>query len=344
MEQVDEAFIQPIEFRPKQKQEETGDEFPVIDLCNSDKERLVSEIGDACAKWGFFQVINHGVPLDLKETMEKVAKEFCHQPIEQKKKVARDELNPMGFYESEHTKNVRDWKNVFDFSVQDPTFIPATLHPDDTELRTLTNQWPTHPPRFREICEEYTREVEKLAFKLLELVSLSLGLPEKRLTCYFKEQTSFARINHYPPCPSPHLALGVGPHKDGGALSVLSQDDVGGLQVKRKCDGEWILVKPTPNAYIINVGNAMQVWSNDAYESVEHRVVVNSLKERFSIPFFFLPAYYVDVKPLEELLNDKNPAKYKPFNWGKFYASRKRSNYKKSDKENIQIENFKAKS
>ena len=111
----------------------------------------------------------------------------------------------------------------------------------------------------RQACEEYTREVEKLALKLLGLIARSLGLPENRFNSYFKEQSTRIRLNHYPPCPSPQLALGVGRHKDGGALTVLAQDEVGGLEVKRKTDGEWIRVRPTPNAYIINVGDIMQV-------------------------------------------------------------------------------------
>lgn len=107
--------------------------------------------------------------------------------------------------------------------------------------------------------EEYAREVEKLAYKLLELVSLSLGLAGDKFHGCFKDQMSMVRLNHYPPCPFPDLALGVGRHKDGGALTVLAQDDVGGLQVKRKSDGEWIPVKPTPGAFIINVGDIVQV-------------------------------------------------------------------------------------
>ena len=112
---------------------------------------------------------------------------------------------------------------------------------------------------YRETCQEYSREVEKLAFKLLELISLSLGLPANRLSAYFKHQTGMLRLNYYPPCPSPELALGVGRHRDGGALTVLAQDDVGGLQIKRQSDGEWIPVKPIPNAYIINIADSLQV-------------------------------------------------------------------------------------
>jgi isopenicillin N synthase-like dioxygenase len=111
----------------------------------------------------------------------------------------------------------------------------------------------------RAIIEEYIEEMEKLAFKLLELIALSLGVEAKRFEEFFKDQTSFIRFNHYPPCPSPHLALGVGRHKDAGALTILAQDDVGGLEVKRKTDQEWVPVKPTQDAYIINVCDIIQV-------------------------------------------------------------------------------------
>lgn len=115
----------------------------------------------------------------------------------------------------------------------------------------------------REAGKEYARAMEKLAFTLLELISLTLSLPAKRLNGFFHGQSrsTFIRLNHYPPCPASHLALGVGRHKDGGALTILAQDDVGGLDVKRKSDGEWVRVKPIPNSYIINVGDIIQVRS-----------------------------------------------------------------------------------
>lgn len=112
---------------------------------------------------------------------------------------------------------------------------------------------------FREACEDHAAEMEKLGFKLLKLVSLSLGLREDRLNEFFKGQTSRIRLNYYPPCPVPHLTLGVGRHKDAGVLTILAQDNVGGLEVKRKSDGDWVFVKPVPDAYIINVGDMIQV-------------------------------------------------------------------------------------
>ncbi|XP_009616591.1 protein LATERAL BRANCHING OXIDOREDUCTASE 1 [Nicotiana tabacum] len=354
MGEVDPAFIQDVEHRPKLPTTE-AEGIPVIDLSvlnypdfSSEKyskelETLVAEISDASKKWGFFQVINHGVPLEHKEKIELASRKFFALSKEDKRKVGRDEFNPLGYYDTEHTKNVRDWKEVFDFALQNPTIIPFSPDPDDKQLKQLNSQWPDYPPEFREVCEVYVQEMEKLSYKLLELISLSLGLPANRLNGFFNEdQTSFVRLNHYPPCPIPHLALGVGRHKDAGALTILAQDNVGGLEVKNKEDGEWIRVKPTPNAYIINIGDLIQVWSNEEYESVEHRVMVNSERERFSIPFFLNPAHYTWVEPLEELVTEKNPAKYKAYNWGNFFTMRKDSNFKKHDVENIQIYHFRA--
>ncbi|KAL1831581.1 hypothetical protein ACET3Z_001232 [Daucus carota] len=340
MGEVDVSFIQAIEHRPKPTVTEAQG-IPLIDLSIPDTQLLVAQIADACKNWGFFQVINHGVPSQLREKVFSASKSFFSQSKEEKLRVRRDELNPLGYYDTEHTKNVRDWKEVFDFTVESPMVMPVSPDPRDEEVKKFINQWPRNPENLRELCEEYAKEVKKLSFKLMGLIALSLGLAADRFDKCFEDSTSFIRLNYYPPCPSPDLALGVGRHKDAGALTVLYQDDVGGLEVKRKTDGEWIRVKPTPNAYIINVGDIIQVWSNDKYESVEHRVMVNSKRERFSIPFFFNPSHSTRVKPLVELTNDENPANYEEYNWGKFFVTRKLSNFKKLDVENIQINQFK---
>ncbi|MCD9560446.1 hypothetical protein HAX54_019128 [Datura stramonium] len=140
----------------------------------------------------------------------------------------------------------------------------------------------------------------------------------------FKDQTSFIRLNHYPPCPIPHLALGVGRHKDAGGLTILAQDDIGGLEVQEgKTDGEWIRVKPTPDAYIIKCWkDTIQVWSNDEYESVEHRVVVNPERKRFSNSILLQSIALYLIEPWRSWANEKNPAKSKAYNWGMlFYSS-----------------------
>lgn len=101
--------------------------------------------------------------------------------------------------------------------------------------------------------------MEKLAYKLLELIAISLGLEANKFHRFYQDQTAYMRLNYYKPCPAPDLALGLGRHKDGGALTILYQDNVGGLQVRRKSDGEWLTVKPSTDAFIVNVGDIFQV-------------------------------------------------------------------------------------
>ncbi|KAK4278639.1 hypothetical protein QN277_016461 [Acacia crassicarpa] len=117
----------------------------------------------------------------------------------------------------------------------------------------------------REVCEEHAKEMVALGMmRLMELIAMSMGLTGHRFEEFFKDHTSSARLNHYSPCPSPELALGdlsVGHHKDPGVLTILAQDDIGRLEVGRKSDGRWVVVKPTPHAYIVNLGDVLQVWS-----------------------------------------------------------------------------------
>ncbi|OMO74180.1 hypothetical protein CCACVL1_16916 [Corchorus capsularis] len=189
MGEVDPAFIQELEHRPKLSAIE-AEGIPLIDLSvlnSADAEpdpntlhSLVSEVGNACREWGFFQVINHGVSVEQRQKLEKASREFFAQQLEEKVKVRRDEVKVYGYYDGEHTKNVRDWKEVFDFLVQNPTIVPASKNPDDKEVIEWHNQWPHYPPELREACEEYSEELEKLAFKLMELIALSLGLPPNK--------------------------------------------------------------------------------------------------------------------------------------------------------------------
>jgi isopenicillin N synthase-like dioxygenase len=159
MGEVDPAFIQAQEHRPK-PEITRAEGIPLIDLSiisspnsNLDNDQalggLVEEIGNACKDWGFFQVINHGVPLAKRHNIEKASREFFGQPLEEKRKVGRNEEKVLGYYDTEHTKNVRDWKEVFDLKVQDPTAVPASYKPDDEELTKWFNQWPEYPNDLR---------------------------------------------------------------------------------------------------------------------------------------------------------------------------------------------------
>ncbi|KAK6928950.1 Non-hem dioxygenase N-terminal domain [Dillenia turbinata] len=110
---------------------------------------LVEQVGDVCEKWGFFHIINHGVPLERHEKIEEAQREFFRQPFQEKLKVRRDMVNPLGYYDTELTKNVRDWKEVFDFMTEHPTVAPASHELDNYEGKLLINQWPDSPSNLR---------------------------------------------------------------------------------------------------------------------------------------------------------------------------------------------------
>ncbi|CAN6287501.1 unnamed protein product [Urochloa humidicola] len=259
------AFVQAPEHRSKVTvAEATG--IPLIDLspltsgAGGDAaavDALAAAVGAASREWGFFLVTGHGVPAETVARAAAAQRAFFALPAERKAAVRRSEAAPLGYYESEHTKNVRDWKEVFDLVAHEPP--PRTPAAAGGEVVVYENKWPQDVPGFREALEEYMEALEELAFKLLELLARSLGLRPDRLHGFFEHQpTTFFRLNHYPPCPSPDLALGVGRHKDPGALTILYQDDVGGLDVRRRADGEWVRVRCVPDSFIINVGDTMQ--------------------------------------------------------------------------------------
>ncbi|KAL2642850.1 hypothetical protein R1flu_010437 [Riccia fluitans] len=333
------------DFRRKVKHHEflesLDDQIPVIDLAplstNDDEavRKVIQDVGSAVEEWGFFQVLNHGVPLELVDRLEEEAVAFFTLPLEEKKKICRTFDQPLGYYNAELTKNHRDWKEVFDFLVRGSIVLPDE---SSTTHLPITNQWPENPPALREAAEAYAKSTEQLAFRILGLLSQSLGLPAEYFRKYFQNHTSRVRLNYYPVCPIPDLALGVSRHKDPSAFTILVQDEVGGLQVRRR-DGQWIGVKPRREAFVINVGAVFQMWSNDRFKSVEHQVVVNENRARLSFPLFFSPSASTDVKPAPELLSESNPTRYHPMNWGFFMRKRNDGNFKQYG-EDIQIDHF----
>ncbi len=141
--------------------------------------------------------------------------------------------------------------------------------------------------------------------------------------------TGFIRLNYYPvddPMQGsgiehqPVADLGVHHHTDAGVLTVLLQDDVGGLQVHR--DGQWHNIPPTEGAFVINTGDMMQVWSNDNYKAAMHRVLAMESSDRYSIPFFFNPPASTRVSPLPTVVSAATPARYSAIEWAEYRGKR----------------------
>jgi isopenicillin N synthase-like dioxygenase len=206
-------------------------------------------------------------------------------------------------------------------------------------------------PEFRSAVLDYYAECEALAFRLLIAVANNLGVASQCLLAGFlPEHSSFLRLNYYPTCPTPERPqgiatpsaghLGLNHHTDAGALTLLLQDDQPGLEVYR--DGEWHLVEPRPGALVVNIGDIVQVWSNDRYTAALHRVIANADAERFSIPYFMSPAYSARYAPLPTTFDGSDlsdPPRYRPINWGEFYRKRVAGDYANVGEE-VQISHY----
>lgn len=309
---------------------------PVIDIDRLGDPETLAAIDIACRDWGFFQVTNHGIDTGLIDQLEGAMQAFFALPQATKQNILRTRDNPWGFYDKELTKNVRDWKEVFDYGPGDGN--------------RLVPQFPAGLPGFRDTILAYTDACESLAFRLLTAVSSNLGMPAEFLTAGFGEtHTSFLRLNYYPVCQEParpdglaapeHGHMGISHHTDAGALTLLLQDGQPGLEVFR--DNEWHLVEPRDDALVINIGDIVQVWSNDKYRAALHRVVTSASNARYSAPYFFNPGYDTDYAPLPSMINADDPAHYRSINWGEFRALRADGDYADYGEE-VQISHYRA--
>ncbi|KAH7656796.1 Leucocyanidin oxygenase protein [Dioscorea alata] len=282
---IPERFIKPPSERVTAHQgPEKTMSIPIIDIggiANGNKfdEETMRALSNACKEWGFFQLVNHGMNKEIIEKAKEVWREFFHLPMIEKQAFANSPVTYEGYGSRVGVeKNASlDWSDYFFLNI-----FPKNLRNYE--------KWPSFPNSLRETTKNYTKEVVKLCMMLMEMLSLGLGLDKE----YFREAFggdeygACLRACFYPKCPQPELTLGLSSHSDPGGLTVLLSDDhVTGLQVRK--DGEWVTVKPVPGALIINIGDQIQVMSNDIYKSAEHRVQVNSEKERLSIALFFNP-------------------------------------------------------
>ncbi len=317
--------------RPPGSRDAIRDSVPVIDIGDLSSgvgaagERSIGQIAEACREWGFFQVTNHGIRLDLIDAVWAKTHAFFALPMQQKERLLRTRDNPWGYYNNELTKNQRDKKEVFDFTSDgvDPIY-------------RAQNRWPEFDADFRTVMEAYRDACAALSLKLLEAMSYGLGLAADYLNAHFDPvHTGFVRLNYYP-IEDPmagrdnvaHLDvadLGVHHHTDAGALTVLLQDETGGLQVFK--DGFWYDVEPVENAFVINTGDMMQVWSNDRYQAAIHRVLAMESDDRYSIPFFYNPNAETRVRPLPSVITEADPARYRTIDWSEFRSLRTDGDY-----------------
>ena len=296
--------------------------IPVIDVADLDSATTLWALDDACRDWGFFHAVHHGIPRRVCDGVMRDARAFFAQSHAAKRAIERTADNPWGYFDRELTKNTRDWKETFDYGPSDGG--------------ALVPQWPAAQPTFRRSVLAFYNACEDLAFRLLHALARNLGLPHDGLDAAFDPaHTSFMRLNHYPPCAEPARPLGVctpkrgylgvNHHTDSGVLTLLLQDEHPGLEVLH--EGQWRLVAPRADSLVVNIGDIVQVWSNDRYRAALHRVIVNPDNDRLSVPFFLNPTYEATYAPLPTVVDATHPPRYRAIRWGEFRARRTAGDY-----------------
>ncbi|XP_060194136.1 feruloyl CoA ortho-hydroxylase F6H1-3-like isoform X1 [Lycium barbarum] len=299
IQELPKQYIQPLEERITTSTVITDDSIPIIDASNWDDPKVADQICKAAQNWGFFQVINHGVPIQVLDNIKETSHRFFSLPAEEKKKYTKENSVSSNVRygtsftpEAEKTLGWRDYLSLVHVSHDEASLF-----------------WPTS---CREEALEYLKRCDTVIRKILK--SLMGGLNVKAID-EEKEQLLMGskriNFNYYPKCPNPELSVGVGRHSDISTITVLLQDDIGGLYVKKLETNDWIHVPPVNGALVINIGDALQIMSNDKYKSVEHRVIANGSKNRVSVPIFLHPKPTSVIGPLQETLKNGEKPIYK---------------------------------
>ncbi|XP_059436404.1 protein SRG1-like [Corylus avellana] len=258
------------------------------------KDFEVEKLQTICMEWGLFQLVNHGVSSSLLEKLNHEIEEFFKLPLEEKMKFKVRPGDVEGYGTIVRSDDQRlDWGDRV-YMIINP------IH------RRKPYLFPELPSSFRETMESYLKELQKLAMTLLEHLGKALMIEMKEMKELFEDGMQSTRITYYPPCPQPEQVIGITPHSDATGITILHQvNGVEGLQIKK--DGVWIPVNFLPDAFVVNAGDVLEILSNGLYNSVEHRVTVNTKKERISVALFFNPKFEAEVGPATSLLNPNNP-------------------------------------
>ncbi|KAL1188019.1 putative 2-oxoacid dependent dioxygenase [Cardamine amara subsp. amara] len=278
--------------------------IPTIDLgggvFNSTvtRENVIEMIRNAVERFGFFQVVNHGIPIDVMEKMKDVIRKFHEQDSEVRKKFYSRDINKNFKYNSNfdlYSSPSANWRDT----------LTCFMFPDVPKTEDL-------PEICGDIMLEYSKQVMILGELIFELLSEALGLNPNHLKEMDCTKGLLMLSHYYPSCPEPDLTFGTSQHSDRSFLTILLQDHIGGLQVLE--NGYWVDVPPIQGALLVNLGDLLQLITNDKFVSVEHRVLANrGEKPRISVATFFvhpLPSLRV-YGPIKELLSEQNPPKYR---------------------------------
>ncbi|XLU95241.1 hypothetical protein S245_009593 [Arachis hypogaea] len=270
-------------------------------------------VREACVKHGFFQVTNHGVDQELIDAAYQEVDTIFGLPLE-RKLAARRQPGAVSGYSGAHADRYSSklpWKECFSFK------YAHIDHSHSQILHYFTSLFGQDLRRSGIVYQKYCDAMKELSFAIMELLAISLGLDRLYFKTFFEDGESIMRCNSYPPCNNSSLTLGTGPHSDPTSLTVLHQDQVGGLEVY--LDNKWFAVRPRPDAFVINIGDTFMALSNGKYKSCLHRALVNREVERKSLVYFVNPKKDKTVKPTKKLCSSDEERKYPDFTWSDLY-------------------------
>jgi isopenicillin N synthase-like dioxygenase len=311
------------------------DVVPVIDIgplrerSGAGLIRIACEVGAAARGIGFFAVANHGVPAGVVDAMYAAARAFFALPFERKNALSIEHSPQYLGYaraglERLDPARAGDVKESFNMgrerAADDPDVLAAAPF-------VGANRWP-ELPGFRATMLRYFSALATVGLDVHRAIAADLGLPADYFAGAYDRSLSALRILRYPPHPGPFdgTQYGAAPHTDYGGLTLLAQDDAGGLEVRRR-DGSWIAVDPVPGTFVCNIGDALMRWTNDVYASTAHRVVNRSGRERYSAAFFCEPNPDAMLACIPSCLAQGQVPKYAPIAFADHLRSRLEPTY-----------------
>jgi isopenicillin N synthase-like dioxygenase len=315
------------------RQPDSAFQIPIIDvggLRSGDQAQIaavVAQFRRICPDTGFFYAANHGVPESTIAGIFAAAARFFEQPVAAKERITmRQNRGYDGF-----GKQVLDHSIGGDF--KESALFGVELAPDHPLVLAgkpnyAVNPWPDGLPGFRAPVSAYFAALHRLSRQLLNGLALSLDLPWDYFEAGLVEPMSSVRLLHYPSHPGadPAREMGAAAHTDWELISILAQDQTGGLEIQLP-SGEWIAASPVSGTFVVNLGDMMARWTNDHYASTLHRVMNKSDRDRYSVVFFCDPAYDTPVECLPSCTSAERPPRYEPTVVGEHLAEMWRKSY-----------------
>jgi isopenicillin N synthase-like dioxygenase len=309
--------------------------LPVIDLAGlpatAADASIAHALDDAFRGVGFCYFINTGIDPAVVDGVFAASRRFHALPPETKRAIAMNAFHRGYMAPNTSLIETSSVARVTRPNYSESFMMMHDVPPHDPRFGTPLNgpnQWPADLPGFREAVLAYDTALRNFCLRILRPIALALDLPADALAPYFGQPTTFLRLLHYPPQPpdAPDDAFGSAPHTDYGFITILAQDNAGGLEVRPR-DGDWIPAPPISGSFVVNVADMLARWTNDRWQSTPHRVKNLSGGDRFSCPYFFDMDLDSTVACLDTCQSAANPARYQPVRYGDYLLERLDRNY-----------------